>query len=85
VPLLAVTGSMLIYPQTTSKMLPGWSLNVAALLHRAEAILAITYTFIVHFFVGHIRPSSLPMNEAMFSGSVEIEDAKEEKPAWVER
>jgi hypothetical protein len=25
------------------------------------------------------------MNEAMFSGSVEIEDAKEEKPAWVER
>jgi len=25
------------------------------------------------------------MNEAMFSGSVHLEEAEEEKPAWVER
>jgi cytochrome b subunit of formate dehydrogenase len=84
-PLLAVTGLMLKYPLLTSRILPGWSLNVAALLHRAEAILAIAYIFIVHFFIGHLRPSSFPMNEAMFSGSVELEEAMEEKPAWVER
>jgi cytochrome b subunit of formate dehydrogenase len=84
-PLLAVTGLMLIYPMWTSRFLPGWSLNVASLLHKAEAILAVSYIFIVHFFIGHLRPASFPMNEAMFSGSVTMEEALEEKPAWVKR
>ncbi len=84
-PLLAVTGVMLTYPLTTSRLMPGWTLNVAALLHRAEALLAVSYIFLVHFFIGHFRPFSFPMNEAMFSGSVALEEAMEEKPAWVER
>ncbi len=84
-PLLALTGVMLMAPLWTTHWLPGWSLNVAALLHRAEAVLAVTYIFIVHFFIGHLRPASFPMNEAMFSGSVPLEEAQEEKPAWVER
>ena len=84
-PLLAVTGIMLIYPMETSRYLPGWSLNVAALLHRAEAILALSYIFIVHFFIGHFRPTAFPMNKAMFEGTVHIDEAEMEKPAWVER
>jgi len=84
-PLLAITGLMLIYPMWTSRFLPGWSLNIASLLHKAEAILAVSYIFIVHFFIGHLRPTSFPMNQAMFSGSVPMEEALDEKPAWVER
>jgi cytochrome b subunit of formate dehydrogenase len=84
-PLLAITGVMMMYPFWTSQYLPGWSLNIAALLHRAEAILAVSYIFIVHFFVGHLRRTSFPMNQAMFSGSVLLEEAQDEKPAWVER
>jgi cytochrome b subunit of formate dehydrogenase len=84
-PLLALTGLMLMYPLWSTRYVPGWMLNVAALLHRAEAILAVTYIFIVHFFIGHLRPSSFPMNEAMFSGSVPIEEAMEEKSAWMDR
>ena len=83
-PLLAITGVMLMYPIETCRFLPGWSLNIAVLLHKAEAILAVSYIFIVHFFVGHLRPTSFPMNEAMFSGSVLLKEADEEKPAWVE-
>lgn len=48
-PLLAVTGLALMYPIFTSRFVPGWALNIAVLLHRAEAILAISYIFIVHF------------------------------------
>ncbi len=84
-PLLAITGIMLIYPLWTCRFAPGWILNVAALLHRAEAILAVSYIFIVHFFIGHLRPASFPMNEAMFSGNVVLGQATEEKPAWIER
>lgn len=83
-PLLALTGLMMMYPIWTSRWMPGWILNVTALLHRAEAILAVAYIFIVHFFVGHLRPSSFPMNEAMFAGSVPLEEAMEEKPGWIE-
>jgi cytochrome b subunit of formate dehydrogenase len=84
-PLLAITGLMAMYPLTACRLLPGWSLNIAILLHRAEAILAVTYIFIVHFFAGHLRPMSFPMNEAMFAGSVPIEELMEEKPAWLDR
>lgn len=84
-PLLAITGLMLMYPLASSHILPGWALNVAALLHRAEALLAVSYIFIVHFYIGHFRPASFPMNEAMFVGGVEIGEAEVEKPAWVER
>ncbi|MGD9974245.1 MAG: hypothetical protein AB7S77_14385, partial [Desulfatirhabdiaceae bacterium] len=73
-PLLAVTGLMLIYPIPICRFLPGWSLNIAIILHRAEAVLAVSYIFIVHFFIGHIRPASFPMNEAMFSGNVPLAD-----------
>lgn len=84
-PLLAATGLMLMFPLITSRFLPGWALNIAAFLHRAEAILAISYIFIVHFFIGHLRPASFPMSETMFSGTVSLKEAVEEKPAWVER
>jgi len=84
-PLLAITGVMMLYPLSTSQYLPGWILNITSLLHRAEAILAVSYIFIVHFFIGHLRPTSFPMNQAMFSGSMLLQEAEEEKPAWVER
>lgn len=85
VPLLGITGIMLRFPLWTTKILPGWTLNVAGLLHRAEAILAVAFIFIVHFFFGHLSPSKFPMNEAMFSGCVSLEEMREEKPAWLER
>ena len=84
-PLLGVTGIMLKFPLLTTLVLPGWVLNICALLHRAEAILAASFIFTVHFFIGHIRPLSFPMNEAMFSGSIHLEEALKEKPVWVER
>jgi thiosulfate reductase cytochrome b subunit len=84
-PLLALTGLMLLDPVATSRTFPGWWLNVAALIHRAEAVLAVAYIFIVHFFVGHLRPHSFPMNEAMFAGSVALPGLAEEKPLWLDR
>lgn len=84
-PLFAVTGLMLMYPVGTSRLMPGWTLNVALLFHRAEALLAIGYLFMVHFLVGHFRRETFPMNEAMFSGSVVLEKEREEKEAWIER
>jgi len=84
-PLLGLTGLLLMYPLATSSFLPGWSINVLLLLHRAEALLAMLYIFIVHFTIGHFRHGMFPMNECMFSGSVELEEVRREKPLWIVR
>jgi cytochrome b subunit of formate dehydrogenase len=84
-PLLGITGLLLISPLVTSSFLPGWTLNVILLLHRAEALLAMLYIFIIHFTVGHLRHGMFPMNECMFAGSVELEELEQEKPLWIVR
>jgi cytochrome b subunit of formate dehydrogenase len=81
-PLLGLTGLMLMYPIAVSRIMPGWILNVLVLLHRAEALL---YIFIIHFTIGHLRRGMFPMNECMFAGSVELEKERQEKPLWIAR
>lgn len=84
-PLLGVTGLLLMYPLVTSYFMPGWMLNVILLLHRGEALLAMLYIFIIHFTVGHFRHGMFPMNECMFAGSVDLEEIRREKPLWIVR
>jgi len=84
-PLLGITGLMLMYPLAVSRIMPGWVLNILVLLHRAEALLAMLYIFIIHFTIGHLRRGMFPMNECMFAGSVELEKEHEEKPLWIAR
>jgi cytochrome b subunit of formate dehydrogenase len=84
-PLLGLSGLMLMYPLAMSRIMPGWVLNILLLLHRAEALLAMLYIFIVHFTIGHLRRGMFPMNECMFAGSVELEKERQEKPLWIAR
>jgi len=85
IPLLFITGLMLYYPIETSRILPGWTLNVAAVLHRAEAVLALVYIVLIHLVFGHFRRSTFPLNDAMFSGGVPLDHLEQEKPDWVVR
>ena len=84
-PLLALTGLVLMYPIAFSRVLPGWALNIAALLHQAEAVLAVVYIGIIHFYMGHFRPANFPLNGVMFSGGVPYHEAEQEWPEWVDR
>lgn len=83
--IIGATGLMLAYPMATSRMLPGWSLNVAFWVHRIEALLAIGHVFIIHFFIGHLRRLNFPMDQAMFEGSADLEHSRHERPAWIRR
>lgn len=82
--IIGVTGLLLYTPVVSSNYIPGWGLNVAFWIHRIEAVLAIGHVFIIHFFIAHLRKSTFPMDKAMFEGSVDVEHAREERPAWVE-
>jgi cytochrome b subunit of formate dehydrogenase len=79
------TGLILFNPIFSSLYMPGWGVNVALWVHRIEGILAMAHVFIIHFFIGHLRRHSFPMDLAMFEGGVDLEKTRHEKPAWIER
>jgi cytochrome b subunit of formate dehydrogenase len=85
IPILGITGLLLGYPLVSTRIVPGWGLNIAFSVHRDEAILAMGYIFVVHFFRGHLRRTNFPMDRAMFEGSVDLDVANHEKPFWVAR
>ena len=83
--ILGVTGLILAYSLESTRFLPGWTLNVAFWIHRIEALLAIGHVVIIHFFIAHLRRHSFPMDRAMFEGTVSLDAARQEKPAWIAR
>jgi cytochrome b subunit of formate dehydrogenase len=76
--MLAVTGAMLWFKTLTAAYLPGWTLNVATVVHGDEAVLAAAYLFTVHYFVNHWRPDKFPLDVVIFTGSMPLEEFKRE-------
>jgi cytochrome b subunit of formate dehydrogenase len=50
VTIIGVTGLILWFPTTATRILPGWMINVATIIHSDEALLAAAFIFTVHFY-----------------------------------
>ncbi|MBI5463960.1 MAG: hypothetical protein HY966_03270 [Ignavibacteriales bacterium] len=74
------TGLMLWFPEFFTRFIPGSFLNVATIIHSDEALLAVGFIFTVHFFNTHLRPEKFPMDTVIFTGRIDIEEFKEERP-----
>lgn len=74
------TGLMLWFPEFFTLFVPGWMLNVATIIHSDEALLAVGFIFTVHFFNTHLRPEKFPMDIVIFTGRMDIEEFKRDKP-----
>ena len=72
------SGMMLAFPAATASILPGWTFNVAMIVHGEEAILAAVFLFTVHFFNNHFRPDKFPLDTVMFTGAVPLEEFRRE-------
>ena len=64
------TGLVLWFPEFFTRILPGWSVNVATIIHSDEALLAVGFIFTIHFFNTHFRPDKFPMDPVIFTGRV---------------
>ncbi|MBW6509818.1 MAG: cytochrome c3 family protein [Desulfuromonadales bacterium] len=73
------SGLMLWFPEFFAAFLPGWSLNVATIIHSDEALLATGFIFTVHFFNTHGRPEKFPMDFVIFNGELSKEEFIEER------
>jgi two-component system response regulator AtoC len=72
--LLGGSGLVRWFPAISTRVLPGWAFNVAAILHSEEALLAAGFMFLIHFFNVHMRPDKFPMDGVMFTGRLRIEE-----------
>ncbi len=78
------TGLVLWFPELFTRLLPGWSINVATIIHSDEALLAVAFIFTIHFFNTHFRPDKFPMDPVIFTGRVPIEELRHDKPGEYE-
>jgi thiosulfate reductase cytochrome b subunit len=80
VAIIGCSGLFLWFPELVARYLPGWTLNVAHIIHSDEALLAVGFIFVFHFFHTHFRPESFPMDRVVFVGSMPLSRFEAEKP-----
>ena len=80
IPVIGISGLMLWFPEVFTKVLPGYFLNVAMVVHGEEALLAVGFIFTFHFFHTHLRPESFPLDTVIFTGKIPLERFIEERP-----
>lgn len=85
VAVIGLSGLTLWFPEFFTKILPGWAINAAHIIHSEEALLATGFIFTIHFFNEHLRPENFPFDEVIFSGSMSEHYLFEERPAWREQ
>jgi cytochrome b subunit of formate dehydrogenase/rhodanese-related sulfurtransferase len=84
--IIGCSGLILWFPVFFTKLfLPGWTLNLATLVHSDEALLATGFIFAIHFFNTHFRADRFPMDTVIFSGVITQEEMKQEKAKWYDR
>ena len=83
--IIGVSGLMLWFPGFFTSFLPGWTLNAAHVVHSDEALLAVGFIFMFHFFHAPLRIETLPMDIVMFTGKMPLERFIEERPLEYQR
>ena len=84
VAIIGSTGLCLWFPEFFTRFLPGWSINVATIIHSDEALLATGFIFTIHFFNTHFRPEKFPIDTVVFTGRMTLEELKHDKPKLYE-
>ncbi len=83
--IIGLSGLTMWFPSFFASFLPGWTFNVATIIHADEAFLATVFLFTVHFFNCHFRPDKFPQDISMFTGAMSLEEYKEEHTVEYER
>jgi cytochrome b subunit of formate dehydrogenase len=85
IPVIGISGLLLWFPAFFTHFVPGWAINAAFVVHSDEALLAVGFIFVFHFFHTHLRPESFPLDPVIFTGVMPLERFKEERPLEYER
>ena len=87
-PVMGGTGLVLTFPVVAARLLPGWIVPLSLEVHSDEALLAVGWILLVHWFFALrslLSRPVFPLNSAMFSGTVPLERYRHEHPLEYER
>jgi formate dehydrogenase subunit gamma len=85
VPVMAISGFILMFPVAVTKVFPGWIIPTALVAHSDEAMLALTWIVMVHIFFNHFSPGVFPLNKSIFSGKIPRERYRRDHPLEYDR
>jgi thiosulfate reductase cytochrome b subunit len=85
VAIIGASGLIMWFPEALTRVLPGWIINVALIVHSDEALLAAGFIFTFHFFNVHFRPEKFPMDPVIFSGRMSRTEMLHERKRWHDR
>ena len=80
VAVIGMTGLCLWFPEQFTRVIPGYWINIATIIHSDEALLASGFIFTIHFFNTHLRPEKFPMDPVIFTGTMPLEELMHERP-----
>ena len=73
------------FPGVLTRVLRGWRINVALVVHSDEALQAAGFIFRFHFFNVHFRIEKFPMDPVIFSGRISRTETLHERKRWYDR
>ncbi len=83
--IIGASGLLLWFPTFFARFLPGRAFNLAIVVHSDEALLAVGFIFMFHFFNANLRPEKFPMDPVIFTGRIDAEEFRRDHPAEYER
>jgi cytochrome b subunit of formate dehydrogenase len=83
--IIGLSGMIMWFPEAASRILPGWIINIALIVHSDEALLAAGFIFSIHFFNTHFRLEKFPMDTVIFSGRISKAEMLHERKRWYDR
>jgi len=83
--IIGSSGLFMWFPTFFTRVLPGWLINIALVIHSDEALLAAGFIFSIHFFNTHFRIEKFPMDTVIFSGRVSKNEMLHERRRWYDR
>ena len=85
VAMIGLSGLALWFPMFFTRLLPGWAVNAAHIIHSEEALLATGFIFTIHFFNEHLRPENFPFDEVIFTGRIRGDYLFEDRKVWLKQ
>jgi cytochrome b subunit of formate dehydrogenase len=83
--IIGASGLLLWFPTFFAHFLPGRVFNLAIIVHSDEALLAVGFIFMFHFFNANLRPEKFPMDPVIFTGRLDAEEFRRDHPVEYER
>ncbi len=87
--IIGASGLALAFPTKAAFFFPEWSTNwiweLLYIMHSDEALLAILFILLWHFYNEHLRPEVFPMSWVWITGKVSIKELQENYPLEFER